>query len=146
MAKFQFRLQKLLEIRIENEEESKRKFKNAMMEKSSAESKLSGLKSNLDRFRTPKQNESIVEQKIRLNYNIAMEYAISQAENILFEKENILETKRKELKEKQIERKTVEILKEKNKAAFLREQELAEQKTIDELALYGYIRKEKEVR
>lgn len=146
MAKFHFRLQKLLEIRIDNEEESKRKFKNAMMEKNIAEERLNDLKSDLERFRLPKQDESIIEQKIRLNYSIAMGNAITQAEYALLEKENIVEVKRNELKKKQIERKTVEILKDKNKAAFLREQELAEQKTIDELALYGYIRKEKEVR
>jgi flagellar FliJ protein len=44
------------------------------------------------------------------------------------------------LKQKQIERKTVETLKDKQLKAFIKEQELIEQKSNDEFALYGFIR------
>ena len=44
------------------------------------------------------------------------------------------------MKQCQVDKKTVEILKEKQKSAFLREQNLIEQKTNDEFALYAFIR------
>ncbi|MCS4522291.1 flagellar export protein FliJ [Clostridium botulinum] len=52
----------------------------------------------------------------------------------------MVEERREELKTKQVERKTVEILKEKDKLAFEKEQNMIEQRNNDEFALYAFIR------
>ena len=51
-----------------------------------------------------------------------------------------VDRRRIDLTKKQIERKTVETLREKKYAAFLKEQERIEQINLDELALYSYMR------
>ena len=51
-----------------------------------------------------------------------------------------VDTRRKELTESQIKRKTVETLKDKKYAAYMKEQHRIEQINIDELALYAYMR------
>ncbi len=56
------------------------------------------------------------------------------------QKLKIVEERREELKTKQLERKTVEILKEKDKLAFEKEQNMIEQRNNDEFALYAFIR------
>lgn len=56
-----------------------------------------------------------------------------------------VEKKRRELKEKQVDRKIVETLKEKKYESYVKEQNRVEQITIDEIALYSYMRKDKEL-
>lgn len=140
MEQYRFRLQKLLDIRLQKEEESKRIFKEAQSEKLKVERKLNELKENYVKYRTASNKESIIEQKIRHVYLNAINYSINEAHEELAKKQKVLEEKRDELKQKQIERKTVETLKEKQKEIFLKEQSLIEQKTNDEFALYGFIR------
>lgn len=140
MEQYHFKLQKLLDIRSQKEEESKRIFKEAQSEKLKVEKKLNELKGNYVKYRTASNKESIIEQKIRHVYLNAINYSINEAHEELAKKQKVLEEKRDELKQKQIERKTVETLKEKQKEIFLKEQNLIEQKTNDEFALYGFIR------
>ncbi|OFI06808.1 flagellar biosynthesis chaperone [Clostridium acetireducens DSM 10703] len=141
MKKYKFRLQKLLDIRKEKEEESKIEFKKAQKEKLDLENKIHNLKNNYKKYNSIKNNESIIEQKIKMQYLNALVFTINDANKELEYKIQILDKKREELKQKQIERKTVEILKEKKKNEFIKEQNLIEQKANDEYALYGFIRK-----
>lgn len=141
MENFKFRLQKLLDIRIDREEESKINFKKAQQEKIGAEQNLEKLNTNYTKFSEERKYGSIVQQKITQAYLNSLSGCIDQANVELNNKETILEQKRKELKDTQIERKTVEILKDKQKAKFIKEQNLIEQKANDEFALYGFIRK-----
>jgi flagellar FliJ protein len=138
---YKFRLQKLLDIRKDNEENSKLKFKEAQSEKNLVEDELNSLKENYKIHRNISADESIIHQKIKQNYLNAMNFAINETTVVLKDKENILEQKRENLKQCQVEKKTVEILKEKHNSAFLKEQNLIEQKTNDEFALYAFIRK-----
>jgi flagellar FliJ protein len=60
MEQYRFRLQKLLEIRKDKEEESKRIFKEAQAEKLKVEKKLNDLKQNYDKYREITGHESVV--------------------------------------------------------------------------------------
>lgn len=137
---YKFRLQKLLDIRKDIEEKSKLKFKEAQREKNLVEDQLNNLKENYKTHRNIDAYESVVQQKIKQNYLNALNLAINETTIVLEDKDKILQQKREELKQCQVEKKTVEILKEKQKTAFLKEQNLIEQKANDEFALYAFIR------
>ncbi len=141
MAAFNFKLQKLLDIRTEKEEESKRIFKEAQNEKNMIENKLDAMVNNYNKYNVIDKKETIIEQKIKKNYLNALNISINETSKVLDEKSIVLEEKREDLKQKQIERKTVEILKAKKKDEFIKFQNHIEQTANDEFALYGYIRK-----
>lgn len=139
MENYKFRLQKILNIRMDKEEECKRKFKEVQNEKIEVENKLTFLQGNYKKY-CNLCNESIVEQKIKYQYLSALTIGINRTSKELESKEKLLNKAREELKQKQIERKTVEILKEKGYEAFMKEQNLIEQRTNDEFALYAHIK------
>lgn len=139
-TKFKFRLDKLLEIRIEKEEESKRKFTKTQREKKETEIKLTGLKENYEKYNGIKQGESVVYQKIKRNYLFALEKGISETEKILVTKNKELEIRRNDLIKKQIDRKTVDILKDRKYTEYTNEEDRKEQNLNDELSLYSYMR------
>lgn len=141
MGKFNFRLQKLLDLKYQKEEQSKIVFKKAQEEKLQVEEKLVSLKDNYKKYSETRRFGTVIEQKITHNYLNALVSCIDETNVELDKKRQALEQRRKELVEKQIERKTVETLKEKQKVKFELETKLVEQKFNDELALYGYIRK-----
>ncbi|AUM96455.1 TPA: flagellar export protein FliJ [Clostridium botulinum] len=140
MNGYSFRLQKLLDIREKKEEESKMKFKQAQMEKNHTEEKLFNLKNNYNKYNNINLNDSILEKKIRHSYLNSLNFCINETVNELQQKLRVVEERREELKTKQVERKTVEILKEKDKLAFEKEQNMIEQRNNDEFALYAFIR------
>jgi flagellar export protein FliJ len=138
--RFTFKLDKLLDMRVKNEEESVRLFKDTQREKMVIEEKLDDMKNDYDKYRGIKQGESIVYQKIKRNYMTALNQGIAQKERELVIKDKELEVRRDNLKQKTIERKTVEKLKEKKYEAFTKEQDRIERVNNDEFALYAYIR------
>lgn len=140
MSGFNFRLQKILDIRYQREEESKRLFKEAQDNKNLIEKKLNELECNYKKYSRLETNCSMVERKIRQNYCNVLHFNINETTVELSKKGEELEIKREDLRKSQIERKTVEILKDKQKQAYLKEQNLIEQKNNDEFALYGFIR------
>lgn len=142
---YKFRLQKLLDIRQDFEDKSKLEFKEAQREKNIVENELNNLKENYKAHRNIDAYESIIQQKIQQNYLNALNYAIDKNTIVLEEKGKILEQKRKKLKLCQVEKKTVEILKEKQKISFLKEQNLIEQKSNDEFALFAFIRNNRKI-
>ena len=137
---YKFRLQKLLDIRKDFEDKSKFKFKEAQSEKNIVEDELNKLKEKYKIHRNIDAYQSVIQQKIKQNYLNALTFAIDETAVALEDKEEILEKNRKELKQCQVEKKTVEILKENQKSAFLKEQNSIEQKNNDEFALYAFIR------
>lgn len=143
---FNFGLQKLLDIRIEKEEESKITFQNAQQEKLKAEERLITLQNNYDKYNSIEKNETAIIKKIKKNYLNALNMTMDDAEKELEDKEKHLSKCREDLKNKQMDRKTVEIIKEKKYQEFLQEQKLIEQKQNDEFALYGFIRRTMERR
>ncbi|MBZ9624538.1 flagellar export protein FliJ [Clostridium sp. FP2] len=137
---YKFRLQKLLDIRKDIEDKSKLQFKEAQREKELVEDQLNKLKVKYEIYRNIDSYESVIEQKMKQNYLNALNLAIDETAVVLDGKEEILGRKRQELKQCQVEKKTVEILKENQQSAFFKEQNLIEQKTNDEFALYAFIR------
>ena len=137
---YKFRLQKLLDIRKDNENKSKLIFKEAQRDRNIVQEELSNLKVKYKTHRNIDMHQSIIQQKMKQNYLNALNLAIDKTTVVLEDKEEILEQKRCELKQCQVEKKTVEILKENQKCAFIKEQNSIEQKTNDEFALYAYIR------
>lgn len=137
---YKFSLQKLLEMREDKEEESKRKFSESKKEKIKTENELKSMQDDFDRYKGIKPGEDVVYQKIKRRYLVALEVGIKNKEKELIAKERDLELRRLDLKEKQVERKTVAKLKEKDYAKFIKEQNRIEQINNDEFALYGYMR------
>jgi len=138
---FKFRLEKLLEIRTEKEEESKRLFNKTEREKQKTEEKLNNLKFNYEKYNGVNKGESLVYQKIKRNYLFALDKGITETEKDLTIKLKELDIRREDLLKKQIERKTVDILKERKSLEFYKEEERKDQIFNDELALYAYMRK-----
>ena len=137
---YKFPLEKLLEIREDKEEESKREFKESQKEKIEVENKLNSLKNELEKHKGIKPGEDVVYQKIKRRYLFALEAGIKNKQKELKIKERELEEKREDLKQKQIDRKTVSKLKENGYNKFIKEQNRIEQLNNDEFALYGYMR------
>lgn len=137
---FKFRLQKLLDIRLDNEEKSKMKFQEAQQKKMLVEQKLDNLQNNYKRYSVQDAKHTIIEKKIRQNYLNALTLTITETKGELVLKVKEVEERRNELKQSQIDRKTVDTLKEKQHAAYLKQEEQKEQKTNDEFALYGFMR------
>jgi len=137
---YRFRLQKLLDIRKDFEDKSKLQFKEAQRDKDIVENELNGLKEKYKSHRNIDSHQSIINQKMTQNYLNALNISIDRNTIVFEDKGKILEQKRVELKKCQVEKKTVEILKENQKIAFLKEQNLIEQKSNDEFALFAFIR------
>ena len=137
---YKFGLQKLLDIREEKEEESKRNFTESQRAKQITEDELNGLKNSYEKYKGIRPGEDIIYQKVKRNYLLALETGIKDKEYELDLKKRELEFRRKDLKQKQIDRKTVATLKEKQFESFIREQNRIEQINNDEFALYGYMR------
>ncbi|WP_294155117.1 flagellar export protein FliJ [uncultured Clostridium sp.] len=139
-GKFKFSLDKLLELRRDKEEESKRLFTESQREKRKLEEKIENLQNNYDKYKGINEHEDVVYQKLKRYYIQGLQNGIKAAQDDLVTKNLEVDKRRRELVEKQIERKTVETLKEKKYNAFVKEQERVEQINLDELALYAFIR------
>jgi len=141
--RFKFGLEKLLEMRVEKEEESKRLFTESQREKKKIEEKLEELKANYQKYNGISPNEDVVYQKLKRYYIQGVQSGIKSTEKDLIVKNQEIENRRKDLTAKQMERKTVQTLKEKKYSEYVKEQDRIEQINIDELALYAYVRNQK---
>lgn len=139
-AGYKFSLQKLLEIREEKEEESKRLFTESQRQKQITENELSNMRESYDKYKGIRPDEDVIYQKIKRNYLLALESGIKSKEKELVIKSREVEVRRSDLKQRQVDRKIVETLKEKQYRAFIKEQDRIEQINNDEFALYAYMR------
>ena len=137
---YKFSLQKLLEIREEKEEESKRLFTESQRQKQITENELSNMRDSYDKYKGIRPGEDVIYQKIKRNYLLALESGIKNKEKELVVKSIEVEVRRIDLKQRQVDRKIVETLKEKQYRAFIKEQDRIEQINNDEFALYAYMR------
>ena len=124
---YKFSLQKLLEIREEKEEESKRLFTESQRQKQITENELSNMRDSYDKYKGIKPGEDVIYQKIKRNYLLALESGIKNKEKELVVKSREVEVRRVDLKQRQVDRKIVETLKEKQYRAFIKEQDRIEQ-------------------
>lgn len=140
MGKFKFKLQKLLDIKIKDEEESKIKYTKAQNDKKIVEDNLKNLELNYKKYSDISIAQDVVTQKITINYLSSVTQSIKVTTDQL-EKEEVKVAKAKEdFIEKQIKRKSLETLKENEMQRLKKEEERVEQITNDEFALYAYIR------
>ncbi|EKQ51087.1 MULTISPECIES: flagellar export protein FliJ [unclassified Clostridium] len=138
--RFKFGLEKLLEIRIAKEEESKRLFTESQREKKKLEEKLEELNDNYHKYKGISPDEDIIYQKLKRYYIQGIQSGIKSTEKDLNIKNQEVDKRRRDLTVKQMERKTVQTLREKKYAAYVKEQDRIEQINLDELALYAYVR------
>ena len=136
---YKFSLQKLLEIREEKEEESKRLFTESQRQKQITENELNNMRDSYDKYKGIRPGEDVIYQKIKRNYLLALESGIKSKEKELVVKSREVEVRRIDLKQRQVDRKIVETLKEKQYRAFIKEQDRIEQINNDEFALYAYM-------
>ncbi|KKY02642.1 MULTISPECIES: flagellar export protein FliJ [Paraclostridium] len=145
MTNYKFKLQKLLDIKIKEEEESKLEYTKAQNDKKVIEDNIKKLDCSYKKYAQFEDVEDTISQKVRLNYLHSISQTIEQSNQILVEKERIVVEAKDKFIEKQINRKSLETLKE-NKFIKLRKEEARkEQIENDEFALYAYIRNKKNI-
>lgn len=145
MTNYKFKLQKLLDIKIKEEEESKLEYTKAQNDKKTLEDNIKKLDCSYKKYAQFEESEDTISQKVRLNYLHSISQTIEQSNKILVEKEKIVVEAKDKFIERQIDRKSLETLKE-NKFIKLRKEEARkEQIENDEFALYAYIRNRKNI-
>lgn len=141
MSNFKFKLQKLLDIRVNEEEESKLFYSKAQNQKNIVENKLHELENNYKKYSDISKAKDTISQKITMNYLSYLNTTIKDTEKELEAKEIELEKAKKDFIDKRIKRRSLEVLKENKILEIKKEEERLEQISNDEFALYGYIRK-----
>ena len=141
MSNFKFKLQKLLDIRVNEEEESKLFYSKAQNQKNIVENKLHELENNYKKYSDISRAKDTISQKITMNYLSYLNTTIKDTEKELEDKEIELEKAKKDFIDKRIKRLSLEVLKENKILEIKKEEERLEQISNDEFALYGYIRK-----
>ena len=145
MSNFKFKLQKLLDIRVNEEEESKLFYSKAQNQKNIVENKLHELENNYKKYSDISRAKDTISQKITMNYLSYLNTTIKDTEKELEAKEIELEKAKKDFIDKRIKRRSLEVLKENKILEVKKEEERLEQISNDEFALYGYIRKTSKV-
>ena len=138
MSNFKFKLQKLLDIRVNEEEESKLFYSKAQNQKNIVENKLHELENNYKKYSDISRAKDTISQKITMNYLSYLNTTIKDTEKELEAKEIELEKAKKDFI---VKRRSLEVLKENKILEIKKEEERLEQISNDEFALYGYIRK-----
>ena len=140
MNNFRFKLQKVLDIKIKNEDESKIKYSKVQNEKRFIERKLENLKANYEKYSENIKCEDTISRKIASNYLYSLSRSIEETNEYLKDKNNLLKEVKLELLNRQIERKSLEKLKENKHKAFVKEEEHKEQIANDEFGMYAFLR------
>lgn len=144
MSNFKFRLQKVLDIKIKNEEKSKIEHAKALKAKVDVQNELDYLRSKYTQYSNMQDVEDIVKRKIIASYLNSLYISMEETTKLLEEKQRILNDKQQDLIQKQVERKSLEKLKEKDLIEFNKNLELKEQLQNDEYALQSYLRTKNE--
>jgi flagellar protein FliJ len=145
MKRYMFNLQRLLDIRAEQEEHSKIKFKEARVDKERVQNRLVSLNEDYRRFASNMYKGTTIDKKLTWFYLEGVSKNIQNTNQELIYKDKILQERRADLEDKKIKNKTVEILKQKDYQKFLKMEKQQEQKENDEFAISGFLRKLKEV-
>ena len=144
MENFKFRLQRVLDIKIKNEEESKIKYSKAQNEKRVVEKELDDLKQMYKKYENEIDVEDHISRIITFNYLNSLSNNINIKSNELSKKEELLNEARVNLLNKQIERKYIKKLKENKFNLHKKKEELKEQATNDEFGMYSFLRHKSE--
>lgn len=140
MSHFKFRLQRVLDIKVKDEEDTKIMYSKAQNNKQIVEKELENLQYNYDKYSDISGMKDLVTQKITANYLNSLSYSIEKTNEELQKKQEELQEVREELLSKQIERKSLEKLREDKLSIHKKEEAYKEQAINDEFAIYSYIR------
>lgn len=148
MAKFQYRMQSILNIKLKMEEQAKMQFAQAQAKLNEEEAKLQKLIDRKNQYEADLKD--LLQAKLELLKIEEMQNAVMRMEEfiVLQQREvdkasKVLEKEREKLKEVMVERKSHEKLKENAFEQFMQDLNSAEGKEIDELTSYTYGQKNK---
>ena len=143
MPRFQFRLQQYLGVKEQIEDQKELEYGRALQKLEEEKLKLVSMQNqiteNIDALRSS-ITKSISPMEIR-RYNNTIErlkHQIQVQEEVIKSAEAFVEEKRQELVQAMKERKALEIVRDKAREEFNLEQNLAEQKQVDELVSFKY--------
>ena len=147
MAKFKFRLQSYLNIKEKLEDQKKNEYGQAM----AAVTREKQLKEKIDNDKAQSIDhwKEKISQRVdplscqRYNAYISLlKQKSTEQQKVVIKAEKQAEIKRNELVESMQERKMLDILKEKDHVTFIKEEQQAEQKMVDEIVSYRYNNRE----
>ena len=148
MAKFQYRMQSILNIKLKMEEQAKMQFAQAQAKVNEEEAKLQALVERKNMYET--ELKEVLQKKLDLLKIDELQNALMRMEEYIVEQQRevdkairVLERERQKLTEVMIERKSHEKLKENAFEQFLQDLNSAEGKEVDELTSYTYGQKNK---
>lgn len=148
MAKFRYRMQSILNIKLKMEEQAKMQFAQAQAKLNEEEEKLQRLKERKSLYESDLKEQ--LQSKLNLlkieelqNAVIRMEEFITLQKREVDKAARVVEKERQKLTEVMMERKSHEKLKENAFEEFMQELNSAEGKEIDELTSYTYGQKNK---
>ena len=143
MAKFRYRMQSILNIKVQMENQAKMELGQAQRKLMEEEERLEGLYRRKEYYLEEGRKlrmDSLKVQSLRDNEYAAArmeEYIEAQKENVR-KAELLVEEARQKLQEVMIERKAQEKLREKAFEQFMAEENAKESKEVDELTSYTY--------
>lgn len=149
MAKFSYRMQSVLNIKYQLENQAKMELGRARMALMEEEEKLQNLSERKEAYLEEgrslrRQTLQVREIKDNKNALAIMDELIEKQHICVAEAEKKVEAARQKLQEEMQERKMHERLKEKAFEQFMREENAAESKAVDELTSYTYGQRRKE--
>lgn len=148
MAKFQYRMQSILNIKLKMEEQAKMQFAQAQAKLNEEEARLHSLVIRKEQYEG--ELKETLQKKLDLLKIEELQNAVMRMEEYIVEQKKEVdkaarqvEKERKKLTEAMIERKSHEKLKENAFEQFMQELNSAEGKEVDELTSYTYGQKNK---
>jgi flagellar FliJ protein len=144
MERFDFKLQKVLDFRINIEEKKKEEFVAGQKNLLRQQDILSNLISQRDKTANASTSfKTVLEYQTLVRYLDMMTKRINVQREKVIEAREVLEQKNQELIRSISDRKVLDKLKEKAKQEYDFEVEKTEQKMNDDFALFSYIRQER---
>lgn len=146
MARFNYRMQSILDIKKKLENQAKQELANAQAALDEENRKLESLKERKEGYERKAEQllcDTLSVREIMENKNAILkmdEYIVSQKKQVLMAKENLIVAQHR-MKEAMQERKIQEKLKENAFEVFLEDEKKSESKEVDELTSYTYGKK-----
>ena len=148
MAKFQYRMQSILNIKLKMEEQAKMQFAQAQAKLNEEEARLHALIVRKEQYEA--ELKETLQRKLNLLKIEELQNAVMRMEEYIVAQQREVdkatrevEKERRKLTEAMIERKSHEKLKENAFEQFMQELNSAEGKEVDELTSYTYGQKNK---
>lgn len=142
---FIFKLQKVLDIKIDDKREAERELLQSQNNKLGIEDQLKKLEKSYHKYMNMQIDGDRVSQKLTRNYITLLDNSIQDTNDKLNQSVKEVEINKSKLIERRIEVKSLEKLKENKYRSFLKEQNLKEQIESDEFAILNFIRRKETV-